>query len=62
MFDKKTRTTPTKRKLALDKEVLQALTPDMISDVHGGFQGSNGGITCGTSCPCRTPGCEGWPH
>jgi hypothetical protein len=60
MIDKKTRTTPIKRKLALSKEVLQALTPDMISEVHGGFQGSNG-ITCGTSCPCRTPGCEGWP-
>ena len=67
MFEKKirnlvrrARTTPTKRKLALHKEVLQVLTPDLITDVHGGFVGSNG-ITCGTSCPCPTPGCPTWP-
>jgi hypothetical protein len=60
MIEKKP--TARKRKLAINKEVLQTLTPDMIVDVHGGYVGSAGNITCGRSCPCKTPGCEGWPQ
>ena len=55
MIDK-TRTM--KRKLVVNKEVLQTLTPDLIAEVHGGFVGSAGNITCGTSCPCKTAGCD----